>query len=349
MALVPANFQEVLVECAISGDTNEAIRDPAGVNITINDLARMTDEDVDDLAEAIRKPGGTKLNPRRAVLRAETDRWDTEFEGAINDVARAHLGPRPPGELTVPERVPNLGCRISVKGLKLLKGAVYLAKHRHNCGHGVAAANFTAAMIRRWLTYKNDYAGKDEPEEQPKLTKADPTMIIEFIEEFEQTLFSYEGKAGALSYIVRTTAIPDPVEDPMFGEPNSIYTSPRHEMAARVSVDSTVNMHFNTDNGRVFDLLNDAVKDHQRVQTWIKSFLAKRDGRGACIAFKVHYLGSLQMDTIASTAEDKLLMSQYHGKRPRYNFECYVSVHQKAHIDIEKATGMPLSGRDKVR
>ena len=42
-------------------------------------------------------------------------------------------------------------------------------------------------------------------------------MIIEFIEEFEQTLFSYEGKAGALSYVVRTTAIPDPAEDPMFG------------------------------------------------------------------------------------------------------------------------------------
>ena len=265
MAGVPANFQEVLVECAISGDTNEAVRDPAGENITLNDLARMMDEDVDDLAEAIRKPGGTKLNPQRAVLRAETDRWDTEFEGAINEVARALLGPRPPGELTVPECVPNPGCRISVKGLKLLKGAVYLAKHRHNCGRGVAAANFTAATICRWLTYKNDYATTDEPEEHPKLTKADPAAIIEFIEEFEQTLFSYEGKAGALSYVIRTTAIPDPAEDPMFGEPNSIYTSPRHETAARVSVDATVNTHFNTDNGRVFDLLNDAVKDHQRV------------------------------------------------------------------------------------
>ena len=62
---------------------------------------------------------GTKLNPQRAVLRAETDRWDTAFEGAINDVARAPLGPRPPGELTVPERAPNPGCHISVKGHKL--------------------------------------------------------------------------------------------------------------------------------------------------------------------------------------------------------------------------------------
>ena len=259
----------------------------------------MTDEDVDDLAEAIRKLGGTKLNPQRAVLRADTDRWDTAFEGAINDVARALLGPRPPGELTVPKHIPNPGCRISVKGLKLLQGAVYHAKHHHNCGRGVAAANFTTATICRWLTYKNEYGGKDEPEKQPKLTKVDPTTTIEFIEEFEQTLFSYVGKAGALSYIVRTTAIPDPAEDSMFGEPNSIYTSPRHETAARVSVDPTINTHFNTDNGHVFDLLNDAVKDYQRVQTWIKSFLAKRDGRGAWIAFKAHYLGSSQMDTIA--------------------------------------------------
>ena len=94
----------------------------------------------------------------------------------------------------------------------------------------------------------------------------------------------------------------------------------------------------------IFDLLNDAVKDHQRVQTWIKSFLAKRDGRGAWIAFKAHYLGSSQMDTIASTTEDKLLTSQYHGERPRYDFAWHVSVHQKADIDIEKATGTPLSG-----
>ena len=133
----------------------------------------------------------------------------------------------------------------------MLKGAVYLAKHHHNCGHGVAVANFTAATIRRWLTYKNDYVGQDEPDKQPKLTKADPTTIIEFIEEFEQTLFSYEGKASALSYGVRTTAIPDPAEDPMFGEPNSIFTSPQHETAARVSVDLKINTHFNTDNGRV--------------------------------------------------------------------------------------------------
>ena len=75
----------------------------------------------------------------------------------------------------MPERVPNPGCRILVKGLKLLKGAVYLAKHHHNCGHGVTAANFTATTICRWLTYKNDDAGKDEPQEQPKLIKADLT------------------------------------------------------------------------------------------------------------------------------------------------------------------------------
>ena len=74
MALVPINFQEVLVKCAISGDTNEAVQDLASENITMNNLARMMDEEVDDLVEAIRKPGGTKVNPQRAVLRAEMDR-----------------------------------------------------------------------------------------------------------------------------------------------------------------------------------------------------------------------------------------------------------------------------------
>ena len=109
MALAPANFQEVLVECTISGDTNEAVQDLVGENIAMNDLARMMDEDIDNLAEAIRKPGGTKLNPQRAVLQAEMDRWDTTFAAATNDVARALLGAHPPGELTVPEHIPNPG------------------------------------------------------------------------------------------------------------------------------------------------------------------------------------------------------------------------------------------------
>ena len=55
------------------------------------------------------------------------------------------------------------------------------------------------------------------------------------------------------------------------------------------------------------------------------------------------------MDTIASTVEDKIIMSQHHGERPCYDFEQHVSVHQKAHIDIVMVTGTPLSGRDKVR
>ena len=36
------------------------------------------------------------------------------------------------------------------------------------------------------------------------------------------------------------------------------------------------------------------------------------------------------------------------GKRGIYNFEAHVSIHQNAHQDIQLATGMEMSGIDKV-
>ena len=55
------------------------------------------------------------------------------------------------------------------------------------------------------------------------------------------------------------------------------------------------------------------------------------------------------MDSIADCAENTLESKVYWGERGRYRFETHVCIHQNTHHNIQLATGMEMSGRDKVQ
>ena len=109
------------------------------------------------------------------------------------------------------------------------------------------------------------------------------------------------------------------------------------------------NPHYPTDNVRVFHLLKDAISDHKSVLAWVKDYNITQDGRETWKAFRAHYLGDTQLDSLANRAENWMASTKYAAERARYNFEKHVTVHQKCHSDIEKATGTALTDRDKVR
>jgi hypothetical protein len=100
---------------------------------------------------------------------------------------------------------------------------------------------------------------------------------------------------------------------------------------------------------KVFEMLNDAIGTPKNVKTWIKGFTKARNGRGAWFAFKAHYRGSSELEAIESAAEKAMESGNYTGEKPRYNFETHVSKHLKAHLDIEKATGVAIAENTKVR
>jgi len=83
--------------------------------------------------------------------------------------------------------------------------------------------------------------------------------------------------------------------------------------------------------------------------TWIKGSAATKDGRGAFKTFKAHFMGTSELENLANKAEGKLDSSVYVGEHPRYNFEMHVTTHQRAHLDLSRAGGRELTGRDKVR
>jgi hypothetical protein len=107
--------------------------------------------------------------------------------------------------------------------------------------------------------------------------------------------------------------------------------------------------HNTVDNARVFEFLNEAVSEHKDVKTWIKPYVINCDGRGAWLAFKVHYRVSSELEAIEVVAEQRLEKLQYCGDKQRYKFETHVSMHRKAQLEIEKATETPIPETTKVR
>ena len=80
---------------------------------------------------------------------------------------------------------------------------------------------------------------------------------------------------------------------------------------------------------------------------WIKSFIRSKDSCGAWTAFKSHYLGMAQLDTIANRADSRIENLVNNGEKSRYSFETHVSNFKKAHLDLKRA-GNEADDRSKV-
>jgi hypothetical protein len=254
-------------------------------------------------------------------------------------------GIAPPGGGPVP-MYPNPGVYVSAKAEMNLAAACFMARHYKRTNRTLSTEELTVDKVQQFAEWKEAEDDYKEPDVALKLTK--PEKIIDFIDEWPEHLALYNGQnARPLSYVIRDEVTPpDDEEDPVFGEPETVYASLRDEVAARADHNAA---QFRIDNARVFELLNDAVTEHKHVKTWIKPFATKRDGRGAWIAFKAHYRGSSEMEAIETAAEHRLETTIYRGEKPRYNFEKHASMHRKAHLELEKATGQTINEATKVR
>ena len=162
----------------------------------MNTVVAMTDEAIDDMAESVRKPGGLIENPMREAARVAWDAWLAAFNTAPDDVARRALPPPPPRPHMVPEHIPNPGARVPASAVETLKAIAFLGKHKQRTTRGVLdPGTFIRERVDRWKTYVDDYKAKEDPEEAPKLKKTDASSIIDFIDEFKDSLYNYDGIA----------------------------------------------------------------------------------------------------------------------------------------------------------
>jgi hypothetical protein len=310
----PVALNAAFIRMGFSADAAVILAAADKENLTIESLQYMDDKTVETLCASLRKPGG------------------------MID------GPAPAGGAPIPQ-IRDPGVFVSTRAEMNMKTACYMARHYARTSRMLEAAMISEASIYEFKHKDSEMAYK-EPTEPLKLKG--PDKILDFIDEWPEQLALYNGQNGRpLSYILRDDeAVPLAANDPAFGTPNSIYGQPRDEIAARAAHGTP---QFQVDNAKVFEMLNDAIGTHKHVKTWIKAFTRTKNGRGAWIAFKAHYRGSSELEAIEAAAEKALETAKYSGEKPRYNFETHVSKHLRAHLDIEKATGIAIAENTKVR
>ena len=235
---------------------------------------------------------------------------------------------------------------VRVKAQEHLKTVCYALRHFARTGRTPVTTFFTTQALDVWKLERLAETSYEDPDDFPKLTKSDNATIFEFIEDFPEQLARHTGIGGRpLACIIQdTVTVPNPAVDSIFGEADSVYASVREEM---VSHPEHAGVAYLADNKRVFEILHDAITEFEEVKVWIKGFVRAKDGRGAWIAFKAHYLGDAQLDGITNRADSRIENLVYHGEKARYNFEIHVSNFKWVHLDLAKAGNEP-DGRSKV-
>ena len=292
----------------------------AAVNITtvqgyqeLDDFKHLMDDEIDNLAHGMRRPGGTIPNPAGAGT------------------------------------VPNPGILVPSRATHNLKLMCYYLRYKERLSRPVTATDITIPHVRAIERFRQNEKDHEDVE-APELNFKDWTKTIETIEEY---LFGCLGTTKIpLAYIIRpevevTPSADDPPANYDTVQEEMVARAPHHDGA-----DPPVNLQaYKDDNIKVSKMLADLLRNSDG-WTYIKKAARKRDGRQAFLALKNHFLGPNNVDNMAKQAEDKLGSTTYLGEQRRWTFEKYVRIHVDQHTILEGLTEHGYSGidpRSKVR
>jgi hypothetical protein len=276
-----------------------------------DDFTILTEDDVSNVCNNVRKPGGTIVNPN--------------FNPA-----------QPiPG---VPPTIPNPGIQLGHVFEKRLKMLHYYCNHMLRIQRPIVANQATIARLTACYRLKDKEDEKEDVELPPKLQKID--KVRDILEDIDNYLIRKLGASGLpLAYIVREVVALDPNDDPGYGLP-----SPHEEMIAR---GTHTGVYYQQDNNEVWQMLRHVTHGGPG-WSWVQSCQRNCDGRQAYMAIKTHYLGESYSARIRAQADNVIENSYYDGKSRSFTFERYCEVLKSAFTDIE-TTGEEVSETRKVR
>ena len=303
-----------------TNDLRQHMTNPAGQGLnSLQEFRYLSDDDVKTLCKTLRSPGGTIPNPDHGL----------------------------PGQ---PATIRNPGFQVSLRAEHNLKLMCYFIRFKYHTSRDIEPANITLDTVRELRDHRS-WELEHEDVDPPEINTKNWPATIEAIEEY---LRGCLGSSGIpLSYVVREE-IAIPAADPPGG-----YPSLQDELVARAPIldptpgaaaDARTRQYL-TDNGKVWELLSAITRD-QDCWTYVRPSQRFRDGRGAFIGLKQHYLGANSVDNQASRAESKLNTLSYTGEKRRWNFEKFVREHKDQHQVLERLTAHGYSGideRSKVR
>jgi hypothetical protein len=170
MAAVAA-FRTALRAIGFSIEAARTITDDQEIS-SIEELKMLFDNDVVELCKALRRPGGTIINP-----------------------AAGQFG-----------QIPNPGINIPLRAVENLKMAAYYARHHDRISRPLLPAGLTLANVRLLRPLKDHELAHQQPDEVPVIDEKDMVRTMDAIESY---LRSYLGeKKVPLAYIIREDPAP---------------------------------------------------------------------------------------------------------------------------------------------
>jgi len=237
-----------------------------------------------------------------------------------------------PNNITAEVAIP--GANVSSISVSRLITAVNAAKYYNSISRAMNPTNMNYANVLS--TFKIEYEAyvslKDEDEPKvPKINDKDhDRRIIRWAPIFRDCLASTFGARGPLSYVLRDNVnVPNEIDDPLlpgcyYGESESLLS----ELEARLSHDGPI---YKNDNGSVYMKIEEAVRGTS-VESTIKPFSRRKDGRGAFLALIANHAGEVKYRSISKKRLNLLQNIKWNGRA--YPLESHVSNHRQANDDL---------------
>ena len=286
----------------------------------LEELALLTDTEVENLCKVVRRPGGTIDNPNR------------------ND----EDGDPVAGQ---PATITNPGQTVALRAENNLKMACYYLRYKQRVSRPLTAASLTLINVRG-LRGLREWEDAHKDVDKPEIDSKDWPRTMEGLEEYLRGCLGVDGTP--LAYVIR--------DDPEVPPINLVDTFATHqdELIARAphrDAAGNFTATFLSDRSKVWELLSNLTRDKD-CWTYVRPAQRSRDGRMAFLALKNHFLGANNVDNMSARAERQLRGNPYSGEKRRWNFEKYVKLQKDQHTILEGLMEHGYAGidnRSKVR
>lgn len=230
------------------------------------------------------------------------------------------------------------GANISTISTRRLIVAINAAIYYSSVGRTINVAcmhytNILSMFKIEWDDYES-LKSQDDPSIPHINDKDNDRKVIKWVPIFIDCLSRTYGSRGPLAYVLRENAeVPDQLEDPLldnsyFGESGSLM----EELIARLPQTGAI---FKNDNATVYMLIEKAARGTS-VESTIKGFARRKDGRGAFLALIANHAGDVKYRSIMKKKMHLLQNIKWNGRT--YPLESHVSNHRTAVDDLRECS-----------
>jgi hypothetical protein len=216
--------------------------------------------------------------------------------------------------------VANPGHSVSIRADTNLHLAVFYLRHQAWISRIVAPASVALTVVRR-LRSTNEYEENFKvTAEQPVINKKDRPTTMEAIRELFGSVLGETGVPVA-------SVVRENVEIPPDTDPSEGYITVAEEMIARAPHG---NQAYANDSIEVWSYMANITRVHD-CWTYVKPAQRTKDGRRTFLLLWNNFLGTNNVDNMASEAESKLGLVIYTGERKKWTCKKYVQIHAGQH------------------